>query len=118
MRDWLLLHPVVIDRHQQEHKYVRHPQVHFVCQTIGGLFCPDRFQRLPNFFFRYAALTLNCFRRLEAGEVDKIGIELSRTQSGIPSEDFLEVVTTNSQQMPSYVVRRCLSDDMSPWRMS
>ena len=86
-------HPVVIDGCQQGDKHVRQPQVHFVGQSINSrrLIQPDR-QCFPNLLLLYAPLTPSRFSRRKAREVGKIGVELSRTQSGLPGEKLQEIL--------------------------
>ena len=113
-----LPHPVVIDGCQQGDKHVRQPQEHFVGQTInsGRLIQPDRLQCIPNLLLLYAPLTPSRFSRLKAREVGKIGVELSRTQSGLPGEKLQEILpklpTDGFVSSSTLPLRRCDTGDM------
>ena len=113
-----LPHPVVIDGCQQGDKHVRQPQVHFIGQTINsrGLLQPDRLQCNSNLLLLYEPLTPSRFSRRKAREVGKIGVELSRTQSGLPGEKLQEILpklpTDGFVCSSTEPLRRCDTGDM------
>ena len=97
--------PMVEQIRQNRHKHVRHPQVHFVGQTILSrrLVEADLLQRVTDFAFSNHTLATSRFSHPKAGEVGKIATklperEISATGKAIPKG--ITHLTTRSQQSP------------------
>ena len=101
--------PMVEHIRQNWHKHVRHPQVHFVVQTIKSrrLVEADLPQRVTDFAFSNHTLATSRFSHPKAGEVGKIATklperEISTAGKAIPKVRPKSVthLATRSQQSP------------------
>ena len=88
-----LPNPVVIDSIQQGDKHIRQPQVYFEKKTMDTRSLFQLFSVSIRFYSLLFTLPASHFCLFEAMEIGKIGVELCRTQSGVPTEKFLKVIT-------------------------